>query len=194
MFPNPQQLVTALIVVASSLVINVSAQAEGHSRNHLAGRASTTLSFGSHFFNAIQGSVYRDSVRISHNYASIRQHAFQIRFMNSEAFDAQLADAMIDDEEIISVQILFAFDLNAIPPRIDRWLSVIKKSGGTVVLKDARQFSTRGIVRSITDLTLRYIQFVSDRAKYGHAVHYDVELHYSVPEGVKYLLFKRRRV
>ncbi len=122
-------------------------------------------------------------------------------FFDSEAFDANLAQAMRDRSEEVHVVFAGPTSLNAFPARINTWLAEVKRSDGAVTAVDAAQAAgpaTRGlfgigIVFDLIDLItgMETRQEQADRLALSHA--YDARIVYDSSTGLaREVVFSRR--
>ncbi len=123
-----------------------------------------------------------------------------IVFFDADVFDLSLADLLKQPSERVRVNFAAPTSLNAIPPRINIWLSEVKHSNGQVTLVDANAPATasRGLlgVGLIFDLidavnTMHAREEVAQRLALAHG--YDARIVYEPATGIaREIVFVRR--
>lgn len=101
--------------------------------------------------------------------------AEELTFFDSLAFDKDLADTLAKQPSGALVVPSGPFSPNALPPRLEKWLSVVSKSGGSVRLKKvSSEPPSRGILSDVVELSVKSHQDAELSAMYAAAKSYDV--------------------
>jgi hypothetical protein len=103
----------------------------------------------------------------------------ELTFFDSYSFDKDLSDQL--KLEPVSAVVLPSgpFTPNQIPPRLEKWLSAVAKSGGKVKLKKDAGAPTRGFLSDMVDLKIKADDASELAALYATAQKYDVIVSYS---------------
>ncbi len=125
----------------------------------------------------------------------IKELSVEVVFLDSIAFDSDVSASMWEQNREIVIMPSSPFTLNEIPPRMEKWLSVIKESGGQVKAKELppkTQLAMRGIVGALIDIVVAIFGAVQEQAMYGAAKYYDATLEYRKESGVERVVFSHR--
>lgn len=125
----------------------------------------------------------------------IKEQSVEIVFLDSIAFDSDVSDSMWEQNREIVIKPSSPFTLNEIPARMEKWLSVIKESGGSVKAKELppkTQLAMRGIIGALIDIVVAIFGAVQEQAVYGAAKYYDATLEYRKETGVERVVFSHR--
>jgi hypothetical protein len=125
----------------------------------------------------------------------IKEQSVEVVFLDSIAFDSDVSASMWEQNREIVIKPTSPFTLNEIPPRLEKWLSVIKESGGQVKAKELppkTQLAMRGIVGALIDIVVAIFGAVQEQATYGAAKYYDATLEYRKETGVERIVFSHR--
>jgi hypothetical protein len=125
----------------------------------------------------------------------IKEQSIEIVFLDSVAFDSDVSESMWEQNREIVILPSSPFTLNEIPPRMEKWLSVIKESGGQVKAKELppkTQLAMRGIIGALIDIVVAIFGAVKEQALYGAAKYYDATLEYRKESGVERVVFSHR--
>lgn len=117
---------------------------------------------------------------------------FELAFIDSGSFDKQLSEALKHDNAKIQIVVPSSFDLNDIPPRMDRWLIRVQKSGGRVAAQPEADIGTRGAVGLILDITSVIADKITETMLYSPAGDYDALLLYDQEGEVSQIIFELR--
>jgi hypothetical protein len=132
--------------------------------------------------------------------ASLQQSTPDITFFDADAFDASLGQAFAGGPQSVKVEFAAPTSLNAIPPRINVWLTEVKKSDGRVQMASLDPNAgpgKRGLgISMIFDIIDAIITFQERQARsqqLSGAHKYDATIVYDKNTGVaKEVLFQRR--
>ncbi len=101
--------------------------------------------------------------------------AEELTFFDSLAFDKDLSSTLGKQPSGAMVVPSGPFSPNALPPRLEKWLSVVLKSGGSVKLKKvSSEPPARGILSDVIELSVKSHQDAEQNAMYAAAKAYDV--------------------
>lgn len=107
-----------------------------------------------------------------------------IDLMDSEVFDYKLGYSLIRNLERVEIKIISPFNANNIPERIEKWLSAIDESGGTVTMvKDPRYIKQRGIISEAIDLAIVAYDAIKKNVLYAATDDYNAEVFYNINTG-----------
>lgn len=109
-----------------------------------------------------------------------------LSFLDSRIFDSRLSSALKNNStRPVDVHFVPGVFINKIPERMDRWLSVIAESGGSVVAEPApgTSVATRGIITDVIDLVIKAYQTVEEQALYDPAKSVQAKLIYDGRSG-----------
>jgi hypothetical protein len=104
--------------------------------------------------------------------------ALETAFFDSQAFDADLSDAMKADPEVIVVEVPVAFHLNEIPERMDKWLYAVKDSGGEIELRPTDPIAERSAAAAV-QLGVALYRHLSTQLTYRPARSYEAVVFYN---------------
>lgn len=115
-----------------------------------------------------------------------------ILFIDSSAFDSDLSAIL--EYGVDNLEVETSFSLNAIPERMERWLSEIKNNGGKIQAKKivVNVAGTRSFLGIVFDLALVVVDKMQDAATYGPAESYNAMLYYDDAKMVQKVVFNRR--
>lgn len=117
-------------------------------------------------------------------------------FMDSWVFDQDLSSNLNGSHDNIEVSTRAKMTLNDIPDRMDKWLSKVKETGGTVqaqAIESENGTKTRGIFSVLIDVVLFFVGRAKEEVTFGPAEQYDATLHFDEPTGIiKRVVFTRR--
>jgi len=98
-----------------------------------------------------------------------------LTFFDSVSFDQSLSTELSKKPEATLVLPSGPFSPNQIPGRLEKWLAVVSKNGGSVKLKrDTGGVPTRGILSDVVDLAVKTNTEAEQNALYTDAKNYDV--------------------
>jgi len=98
-----------------------------------------------------------------------------LTFFDSVSFDQSLSSELSKKPEATMVLPSGPFSPNQIPVRLEKWLAVVSKNGGSVKLKrDNGGVPTRGILSDVVELTVKTNAEAEQNALYSNAKNYDV--------------------
>jgi len=118
-----------------------------------------------------------------------------LTFLDSSVFDRDLSDALRAHPHELHVNAPERFGLSHIPPRLEKWLSAVKDSGGTVKAQPVAQepLAMRGLLGMAIDLVVALFDAIHQGILYGPAHDYNVVLYYRQDTGiVEDTVFRRR--
>jgi hypothetical protein len=100
----------------------------------------------------------------------------ELTFFDSLAFDKSLADTLAKQPDQAVIVPSGPFSPNQLPPRLEKWLSVVSKTGGSVKLKKESntEVATRGVLSDVVELSVKARQDAELEAIYTHAKAYNV--------------------
>jgi hypothetical protein len=102
-----------------------------------------------------------------------------IEFYDLNKFDRELSGALRGKAERVTVMFPAAVSLNAIPERLNRWLSEIESKGGqVVVIREGDDSASRGIISEVIGLIVTAVRYARDAVIFGPAADYNAEVHY----------------
>lgn len=110
----------------------------------------------------------------------------RLTYLDIDAFDSRLADAMENRAKRIEVRVSYGFPVNDIPPRIGKWLSAIEEAGGEVKLAplEAEETDTRGLAAGLIPVAIQLYNVLSEKRQYSHSEDYPLAvLAYDETEG-----------
>jgi len=97
-----------------------------------------------------------------------------LTFFDSVAFDKDLADTLAKAPDQALIVPSGPFSPNQLPPRIEKWLSVVAKSGDSVKLKkEVPGPATRGMLSDVVELSVKSRQDAETEAMYKVAHSYN---------------------
>lgn len=118
--------------------------------------------------------------------------ASRIDFMDSMSFDQDLSNALVAQPPELKVVPLAPVSLNAMPERLDKWLSAIRQSGGSVKAVPSKG-GGRGIFGAGIDVVVALFDLGRETVLYAPASGYDATIHYDKASGlVGEILLNRR--
>ena len=92
----------------------------------------------------------------------------QIDFFDSEVFDYKLGLSLIRNLPVVEVKVIAPFTTNAIPERIEKWLSAVDQHGGKVEVKPDPAYGTkRGVISEAIDLAISAYEAVKKAVLYN---------------------------
>ena len=100
----------------------------------------------------------------------------EITFFDSVAFDKTLADTLAKAPDQALIVPSGPFSPNSLPPRLEKWLGVVAKSGGSVKLKKELPNegpATRGVLSDVVELSVKSRQDAEIEAMYTAAKSYN---------------------
>lgn len=107
-----------------------------------------------------------------------------LAYADTDAFDRRLADSLEARPLLQEVLLPVPAPLATLPARLDKWLSAVEKTGGTVearALPDAKGGRQRSFLSAVADIALYAYDAYQTRtllrpvARYNAVVHYDGE-------------------
>lgn len=102
-----------------------------------------------------------------------------LTFFDSSAFDTSLADELAKHPDQAVIVPSGPFGPNQIPPRLEKWLAEVSKTGGSVKLKrETAGPPTRGILSDVVDMSVKSHEEAQLSAMYAHAHDYNVLIIY----------------
>jgi len=122
-----------------------------------------------------------------------------LAFFDADAFDSSLATALSSGAKDVHVTFAGTTSVNAMPPRVNAWLTEVKKSDGQVVARDpsgaadSRGLLGLGMIADIIDLVTWYNQRKEREAQLATANNYNATVMYDSHTGsLEELVFERR--
>jgi hypothetical protein len=123
-------------------------------------------------------------------------HPGEIEFFDASSFDDDLSAALQPGPQKVDVVPIDKFSLNQVPPRLGKWLSKVKSSGGKVqarALVADNGHATRALFGVAVDVVVAVYDQIHDAKIYGPVKQYDVVLWYRRETGqVERASFNRR--
>ncbi|PHS78474.1 MAG: hypothetical protein COB59_06810 [Rhodospirillaceae bacterium] len=118
----------------------------------------------------------------------------EVTFLDLSGFDEDMSMNLGERNKNVVVVAPAKFSLNAIPERLEKWLSAVKDSGGKVQAKEEKTtVATRGILGALIDLTVSAVKAKKGLDQLATAENYNVLLTYDKQTGqVKDVLFYHR--
>ena len=111
-------------------------------------------------------------------------------------FDSKLSLALRNSEDEFVLETPKGVKLTKIPEKLDKWLSRVKESGGTVkaqALPEPGEMKTRGIFGVLLDVVLYLLGVAKEELTYGPADDYNAMLHFDKKTGeVKHIVFYKK--
>ncbi|MGE4298015.1 MAG: hypothetical protein AB7E47_08305 [Desulfovibrionaceae bacterium] len=117
------------------------------------------------------------------NQLQTKEAASEVSFFDSFSFDRQLSNSLRAGFPQVSVVFPATITINSIPPRLEKWLSVVEQGGGKVTLVPVRD-GEKGILSEVLSLFVKVIDYIKEKAIYSPATGYDLELHYKQGSGI----------
>ena len=115
-----------------------------------------------------------------------------VTFFDSISFDKELADQLQKQPSQAQVVPSAPFSPNQIPVRLEKWISVVSKAGGTVKLqKLASGPASRGILADLVDLSIKAHDESELTEMYAVAKSYNVIVSYNGSDVVAVRFVKR---
>ena len=112
----------------------------------------------------------------------------QISFLDSGSFDNSLSRAMKVELETVEVIPLATISVNELPPRLNKWLTTVSDTGGTVTIAP----KTR-MIGSIISFMVEGFHYLKERMLYAPAKHYNAVVNFDPESGrVKKIIFQRK--
>lgn len=108
--------------------------------------------------------------------------ATRIDFLDTMSFDQDLSNALTAQPPEVRVVPLAPVNLNAMPERLDKWLSAIRQSGGAVRAQAAKG-NGRGILGAGIDVVVALFDLGRERVLYAPAAAYDATIQYDKASG-----------
>jgi len=122
-------------------------------------------------------------------------YAEDVTFFDSVSFDRELADQLAHRPDQSIVVPSAPFSPNQIPVRLEKWMSEVSKSGGTVKLqKVAGGEASRGILADLVDLSVRAHDDSELSEMYAVAKTYDIVVSYTGNDVISVRFIKRAGV
>jgi len=115
-----------------------------------------------------------------------------VSFIDSATFDIDLHDALSKTPGTVHVTPAAPFNLNKIPPRMDKWLAAVKSGGGKVAARQDTAVATRGLIGMVIDVVVALFDQAAEKALYAPAENYDATLYYGSDGKVDRVLFTRK--
>ncbi len=121
----------------------------------------------------------------------------ELAFFDADAFDSSLSNDFASDAQQVHVTFAGTTSINAMPPRINAWLTAIQKSDGEVKAKDPnnpqRGFLDLGMITGIFDLFQWYHERKERQARFDRVRNYNATVLFDSQGGqVKEIVFQRR--
>lgn len=124
--------------------------------------------------------------------AMTRDDVVPLTFIDSSAFDSELQEALTKGPGTVYVTVAAPFNLNKIPPRLDKWLGAVKSGGGKVAAREDSAVATRSLGGVVMDVAVALFDRVSEKMQYVPATNYDATLHYKTGGEVEKVLFTHK--
>jgi hypothetical protein len=119
-------------------------------------------------------------------------------FSDNSKFDSQLSDYLGDDPAKFTIDPVTDMSPNDLPPRLEKWLSVVKKSGGKVKLQKAPPVTAADgptsrtfIITELIDLAVTAYEYISEMRLYSSAKAYDATVVYD-GTNIQNIVFTKR--
>lgn len=106
-----------------------------------------------------------------------------LSFFDSFTFDRQLSSSLRADLPEVEVVFPAAVTINSIPPRLEKWLSMVDQTGGKVQLVPEAT-EGKGFVSEIISLFVKVAEYIKEKTIYGPIENYDAQLHYKQGSGI----------
>lgn len=148
-------------------VLDLVSQNSSGSWGVLAGRAKTLL--------AVATSV-REAYAATSATSLTDLGSSSLPYVNTDAFDRTLSERLAARPANFEVLCPLPVSMKKLPERLDKWLSAIEKSGGTV--KAVPVPEARSFFSSLLELALKFYDLITGRDLYEPARHYDATVHY----------------
>lgn len=104
----------------------------------------------------------------------------ELAFFDSSSFDKSLTDELAKNPPHALVVPSGPFSPNQIPPRLERWISAVSKTGGSVKLQRERTGApTRGFLSDTVELAVKAHKDSELDAMYAHVKNYDAILSFN---------------
>ena len=115
-----------------------------------------------------------------------------IELFDSGLFDAKLSNTLSKGPDEVFVKPLGDTNVNAIPERLDKWLSYIENKGGSVELKPDPKEKSR-FIGEIIELGIKIYQAIYDSALYSPAENYNATVYYKNNGHITEVVFSKRK-
>lgn len=102
-------------------------------------------------------------------------------YVNSDAFDRKLSSSLADRPACFEVLFPLPVSMKQLPERLDKWLSAIEKTGGTVDAVPVPE--ARGLFADLLELAIKLYDLALGRDLYEPARHYNATVHYKRSTG-----------
>jgi hypothetical protein len=126
---------------------------------------------------------------------SLLENKGELTFFDSSAFDTELSRALRGGVQVV-VFPAQPFSPNQIPPRLEKWLSEVSRSGGRVRLErlPAEGAPTRALpgFGEIADALFHLWDVLQERILYSPSDSYDVLMQYRTQGNIERILFTPR--
>jgi hypothetical protein len=106
-----------------------------------------------------------------------------VTFLDLSAFDDELSGELSNDKKKVSVNMPANFNLNNIPPRLEKWFSKIVESGGKVQAQQKSDTKTRVILGYLIDVGVKIYDAKEEKKKLAPAQKYNVIMEYDEASG-----------
>lgn len=121
-----------------------------------------------------------------------------VTFLDTDAFDSDVANRMNDGFGTLEVHLLKSFSINQIPPRLGSWLKAITDNGGKMGVKADAKVSAKffGLDDVLLAAAIPLVKdYVSKRLTYQAASRYNATLYFNPEtEQVSRVVFTRKPV
>lgn len=115
-----------------------------------------------------------------------------VEFFDSGSFDRKLSNALNADPPTVTVTFPAPITVNGIPERLDKWLAMVEKYGGTVELKPEDD-GTRGLISEIISLIVGIYEAIKEKMIYEPVGDYNATVFYKKGEGtITRVVFDRK--
>lgn len=115
-----------------------------------------------------------------------------LAFYDSTTFDNKLSSALAANPPEVIIEFPAPVTLNAIPTRLDHWLSKVEEYDGEVELVPVGP-ADKGIFSEAMSFVVSVYEYLKEKALYFPVKEYDVEIHYARDSGnVEKVVFQRK--
>lgn len=116
-----------------------------------------------------------------------------VTFFDSSVFDTDLFQQLENSPSELEINFPSQFDLNSLPPRIEKWLAAIKDQGGEIkLIRTPDSSTTRGFLMDAVDLVIRaYDKLTEEDEIYESAKGYNTQIFYNADGKVKKIVLDR---
>jgi len=102
-------------------------------------------------------------------------------YVNADAFDRKLSSSLAERPASFEVLFPLPVSMKMLPERLDKWLSAVEKSGGSVEAVPVPE--QRGLFTDLLELAIKLYDLVTARDLYAPAQYYNATVHYKRSTG-----------